>query len=249
MKIISKALMVAMALALAGSLAGCASQGKLKEKDKLIISTNAEFQPFEYMDKGKIVGIDVDISEQIAKQLGVTLQIDNMNFDSVVAAVQTGKTDMAVAGLSKTPDRAAAVDLSDPYYDASQVIIVKKDNTAINSEASLKGRKVAVQKGTTGDDLATKLVGDANMTRFNASTDAVTALSDGKVDAVVIDSFPAKTFVNQNPNLKITGSPLTSEQYCIAVRKGNKELLAAVNKEIGQLKSSGDLDKIIQKYS
>lgn len=238
-----------MVLTVAGSLAGCAPKGELKQKDKLIISTNAEFQPFEYMDNNKIVGIDVDISQQIANDMGVTLQIDNMNFDSVVTAVVTGKTDIGAAGLSKTPTREKSVDFSDPYYDASQVIIVRNDNTTINSQDTLKGKKIAVQKGTTGDDLATKLVGDSNMVRFNASTDAVTALNDGKADAVVIDSFPAKLFISQNSGLKIAGSPLTSEQYCIAVRKGNQKLLDAVNKTIQQLKSSGQLDEIIKKYS
>ena len=129
------------------------------------------------------------------------------------------------------------------------MIIVKKDNTTISSQDSLKGKKVAVQKGTTGDDLATKVVGDANMTRFDASADAITALSDGKVDAVVIDSFPAQVFVKQNTGLKITGSPLTSEQYCIAVRKDNKKLLDAVNKTITEMKNSGQLDDILKKYS
>lgn len=249
MKILSKALVATLALALVGSMAGCAQQGKLKEKDKLIVATNAAFQPFEYMDKGKIVGIDADMTEQIAKDLGVTLQIDNMNFDSVVTAVSTGKADIAAAGLSKTPDREKAVDFSEPYYDASQVIIVKNDNAAITGKDTLKGKKIAVQKGTTGDDLATKLVGDSNITRFNASTDAISALKEGKVDAVVIDSFPAKVFVKQNSDIKIVGEGLTSEQYCIAVRKGNKELLDAVNQSIQKLKSSGQFDEIIKKYS
>ncbi|HEX3026203.1 MAG TPA: basic amino acid ABC transporter substrate-binding protein [Clostridia bacterium] len=249
MKSISKALIITLVLALAGSMAGCAKNVGLKEKGKLIISTNAEFQPFEYMDNNQIIGIDVDISKQIAKDLGVTLQIDNMNFDSVVTAVQTGKTDMAVAGLTKNSDREEAVDFSDPYYDASQVIIVKSTNTAINSENTLKGKKIAVQKGTTGDDLATKLVGDSKMSRFNASTDAITALKGGKVDAVVIDSFPAKIFVKQNSDLKIVGSPLTSEQYCIGIHKGNKNLVDAVNKTLSKMKSSGQLDEIMKKYS
>lgn len=249
MKLISRILPVALTLGLVVSLAGCAQQGELKDKSKLIVSTNAQFQPFEYMDNNQIVGIDVDISQQIAKDLGVTLQINNMNFDSVIPAVTTGKVDIGVAGISKKPDREKSVDFSEPYYDASQVIIVKKDNTAINGKDTLKGKKIAVQKATTGDDLATDLVGDSNVTRFEAGTDAVTALKQGKVDAVVIDSFPAKTFVGQNSDLQIVGDPLTSEQYCIAVRKGNKQLLDAVNKTIEQLKSSGQLDQIIKKYS
>ena len=248
MKIISKILPVALSFGLVVSLAGCAQQSGLKDKTKLIVSTNATFEPFEYMDNNQVVGIDVDISQKIADDLGATLQINNMNFDSIIPAVSTGKVDIGVAGISKDPDREKSVDFSEPYYDASQVIIVKKDNTTIKSKEDLKDKKVGVQKATTGDDVATDLVGDANVTRFQASTDAITALKQGKVDAVVIDSFPAKVFIGQNSDLQIVGDPLTSEQYCIAVRKGNQELLDAVNKTIKELKSSGQLDQIIKKY-
>lgn len=230
------------------ALAGCAKSG-LKQKDKLIMATNAEFEPFEYMDSGKIVGIDVDMATQIAKDMGVTLDVENMNFDSVIPSVVSGKMDIGVAGISKTPDREKSVDFSEAYYDASQVIIVKKDNTAVTGQDALKGKKIAVQKGTTGDDLASKLTSDANMERFNASTDAVTELKNGKVDAVIIDSFPAKVFVKQNSDLKIAGQPLTSESYCIAVKKGNATLLKKINASIEKMKSDGTLENILKKYS
>lgn len=248
MKKWKKAAAAGLAAVLALALMGCSSK-EFKQDGKLIIATNAEFQPFEYMDGNQIVGIDVDMSNRIAKDLGRTLSIQNMNFDSVVPAISTGKADLGVAGLTKDPTRAKSVDFSDPYYDASQVIIIKADNTAVTGKDSLKGKKIAVQKGTTGDDLATKITGDANVVRFNASTDAVTELKNGKVDAMIIDNFPAKTFVKQNTDLKIVGGALTSEKYCIAVRKGNEKLLAAVNKSIASLKSSGELDSIVKKYS
>lgn len=230
-------------------LAGCKAKNGLKSAGKLTMATNAQFEPFEYMEGGKVVGIDVDMANQIAKDMGAKLTIDNINFDSVIPAVVSGKDDVGIAGISKTADREKSVDFSEAYYDASQVIIVKADNTAITDQNSLKGKKIAVQKGTTGDDLASKLTSDANMDRFNASTDAITELKNGKADAVVIDSFPAKVFVKQNPGLKIAGKPLTSESYCIAVKKGNTALLSKINASIDKMKSDGTLENILKKYS
>jgi arginine/lysine/histidine transporter system substrate-binding protein len=238
---------VLLASCLTVSLFGCAGSGEFKQKGKLIMATNAEFEPFEYQKDGKIVGIDVDIATEIAKDMGVKLEIQNMNFDSVVTAVSTGKADVGIAGLSENPTRAKSVDFTDTYYDASQVIIVKQSNTDITGKDTLKNKKIAVQKGTTGDDEASKLT--SSIERFSASTDAVTELKNGKVDAVVIDSFPAKIFVNQNSDLKIVGSGLTSEKYSIAVRKGNTKLVEQINKSLKKLKNNGTLDTIIKKYS
>lgn len=244
-----KILAAVLAVSLMIPFTGC-TRGELKDKNKLIMATNAEFQPFEYMDNGKIVGIDVDMATQIAKDMNVKLEIQNMNFDSVVAAVASGKADVGIAGISKDPTREKSVDFSDPYYDASQMIIVKKDNTTINSQDTLKNKKIAVQKGTTGDEVASKLTSDANMVRFDATTDAVTELKNGKVDAVVLDSFPAKIFVKQNSStLKIVGKPLTSESYCIAIRKGNKALLNKVNQSLKTMKANGTIDKLVNQYS
>ena len=249
MKIGFKVSAALLAACLTVSLFGCTNSGELKQKGKLIMATNAAFEPFEFQKDGKIVGIDVDIATDIAKDMGVTLEIQNMNFDSVVTSVSSGKADVGIAGLTENPTRANSVDFTDTYYDASQVIIVKQNNTAITGKDSLKNKKIAVQKGTTGDDVATKITGDANVERFSASTDAVSELKNGKVDAVVIDSFPAKVFVKQNSDLKLTGSGLTSEKYSIAVRKGNTKLVEQINKSLKKLKDNGTLDTIIQKYS
>lgn len=245
MKKAAKIVSIVLALSLTFIISGCA---KKASSTKLTVATNAEFQPFEYMESNKIVGIDVDIVNEIAKQMNKTPKIQNMDFDSVIPAVTTGKVDLGVAGISKTPDREKSVDFSDPYYDAKNVIIVKSANTTITDKNSLKGKKIAVQEGTTGDDLATGITGDKNVERFKASTDAVTELKNGKVDAVIIDSFPAQTFVKQNNDLKILSATFTSEQYCIAVKKGNKDLLTQVNKVIKQMKDSGEIDKIVKKY-
>lgn len=237
---------LALSLALSLVFSGCS---KKSDNGKLTVATNAEFQPFEYMDNNKIVGIDVDIVNEIAKGMGETPEIQNMNFDSVIPSVTTGKSELGVAGITKTPDREKSVDFSDPYYDAKNMVIVKSDNTTITDKDSLKGKKIAVQKATTGDDLATGITGDSNVVRFDATTDAATELKNGKVDAVIIDSFPAQTLVKQNKDLKLLeGVSFSSEQYCIAVKKGNKDLLAKVNKIIKQMKDSGEIDKIVKKY-
>lgn len=249
MKKIFKIMVAALSVALVVSMAGCKSANGLKDKGKFIIALNAEFEPFEYMNNGKVVGIDIDMANAIAKDMGAKVEVQNMEFDSVVAAVASGKVDAGISGITKRPDREKSVDFSDPYYDASQVIIVKKGNTSITDKNSLKGKKIAVQKGTTGDDLAKDATGDANVERFSASTDAVTELKNGKVAAVVIDSFPAKKFVEANSDLTIAGKPLTSEKYCIAMHKGNTKLVEQVNSALKKLKDSGELDNIIKKYS
>jgi arginine/lysine/histidine transporter system substrate-binding protein len=230
------------------SMAAIFPTGCSKDSSKLTVATNAEFEPFEYMDGSKIVGIDVDIVNEIAKDMGKTPDIQNMAFDSVVTAAAAGKTDLGVAGITKTAEREKSVDFSDPYYDAQNVVIVKTANTSVMDKDSLKGKKIAVQKGTTGDVLATGITGDSNVERFDATADAVTELKNGKVEAVIIDSFPAQKIIKQNTDLKLSGESFSSEQYCIAIKKGNKTLLNEVNKEIKKMKDNGDLDKIIKKY-
>lgn len=238
-----------LAAAMVVPLVACNSSNKmLKDDTKLIMATNAEFEPFEYMENNKVTGIDVDIATAIAEDLGVKLEISNMNFDSVVTSVSTGKADCAVAGLTKTADREKLVDFSDPYFNAGQAIIVKNDNTSINSKDDLKGKKIAVQKGTTGDDEAVKITDEKNLTRFNASTDAVTELKNGKVDAVIIDNFTAKSFLKKNTDIKQAGDPITSEEYCIGIHKGNTELVNKINASLKKLKDNGKLDEIIEKY-
>lgn len=240
---------IALAAAMVIPLAACSNSNKmLKDDKKLVMATNAEFEPFEYMENSKIVGIDVDIATAIAEDMGVTLEITNMNFDSIVTSVSTGKADCGVAGMTKNAEREKSVDFSDPYFNAGQAIIVKNDNTTINSKDDLKGKKIAVQKGTTGDDEAVKITDESLMTRFNASTDAINELKNGKVDAVIIDNFTAKSFLKKNTDIKQVGEPITSEEYCIAIRKGNTELVNKVNASLKKLKDSGKLDQIIEKY-
>ncbi len=216
------------------------------EGGTLVMATNAEFEPYEYHDGGEIVGIDVDIAKAIAESLGMELKIEDMAFDSIIMAVNSGKADVGIAGMTVTEDRLENVNFSDPYATSSQVIIVTEDSE-IGSSDDLSGKKIGVQLGTTGDILADDIEG-AEVERYNKGFEAVQALSQGKIDAVIIDRQPAEVFVEQSEGLKILDEAFAEEEYAIAIAKDNTELLDKVNTALGELKESGKLDEIIGKY-
>lgn len=213
---------------------------------KLVMVTNAEFPPYEFHENNEIVGIDADIAKAIADKLGMELEIRDMAFDSLIPAVQSGKADFTAAGMTVDEDRKKNVDFTDTYAKAAQVIIVK-DDSEIAAPDDLTGKKIGVQSGTTGDIYAANIEG-ADIQRFNKGMDAVMALTQGKVDTVIIDREPAKVFVKENAGLKILDEAFTEEEYAIAVKKGNTELVEKMNGAIKELKESGELQKIIDKY-
>ena len=224
-----------------------AAESKEAAGGKLVMATNAEFPPYEYYDGDKIVGIDVDIAQAIADELGMTLEIEDVAFDSIIPEIVSG-ADMALAGMTVTEDRKASVDFSDTYATASQMIIVKEDSQIAGPD-DLKGVTVGVQLGTTGDIYVSDLEADGTtVERYNKGFEAVQALSQGKIDAVVIDGEPAKTFVSETEGLKILDEAFTVEEYAIAVKKGNTELLDKVNGALETLKDNGTLDEIVAKY-
>lgn len=214
----------------------------------LVMATNAEFPPYEYHDGGEIVGIDAEIAKAIADELGMELEIEDIAFDSIIPEITSGKADMGLAGMTVTEDRKQSVDFTDTYAKASQKIIVKEDS-AIASPDDLTGVIVGVQQGTTGDIYESDLEADGTtVERYNKGFEAVQALSQGKIDAVVIDGEPAKTFVAQTEGLKILEESFTDEEYAIAVKKGNTELLEKINGALKTLKDNGTLDEIVAKY-
>ena len=212
----------------------------------LVMATNAEFPPYEFYDGDAIVGIDVEIMQAIAENLGMTLEIEDMAFDSVITSVQTGKADIGAAGLTVTEDRLANVNFSDAYAESAQMIIVQEDSEVAGPD-DLVGRTIGVQLGTTGDIYAEDIE-DATVERYNKGMEAVQALSQGKIDAVIIDREPAKVFVSQNEGIKMLDEEFTVEEYAIAIAKENEELLNKVNESIASLKSSGKLQEIADKY-
>ncbi len=224
-----------------------AGEIKLSTDGKLVMATNASFPPYEYYENEKIVGIDAEVAELIAQKLGVELEIKDMEFGSIIGAVQTGAVDMGMAGMTVTEDRLKTIDFSDSYATAVQVVIVKEDSE-IASVDDLEGKTVGVQENTTGDIYASDDLGEENVKRYNKGNDAVAALASGVVDAVIIDNEPAKSFVAANDGLKILETSYADEEYAIAVSKDNKALTEAINKALAELKADGSLDAIVEKY-
>jgi polar amino acid transport system substrate-binding protein len=220
----------------------CGQGGK-----KLTMATNAAFPPYEYYEGNEIVGIDAEIAALIAGKMGMELEIQDMEFGSIIAAVQTGKVDMGMAGMTVNEERLVSVDFSDTYAVGKQVIIVP-ESSDIASPDDLADKIIGVQESTTGDIYISDEFGDDAVQRYNKGTDAVQALLQGKVDAVVIDNEPAKAFVNANEGLKILETEYALEDYAIAVKKGNTDLLNKINKALAELSESGELQKIIDKY-
>ena len=239
---LSKILCGALAAVMTLSLAGCGGE----KKTTLVMATNAEFPPYEYRDGENFAGIDVEIAQAIADDMGLDLVIEDMQFDSIVPAVQSGKADIGIAGMTVTEDKLQNIDFSIPYTTSTQVVIVTNDSP-ITSPVDLEGKTIGVQLGTTGDQYSSEIA-DATIERYNKGFEAVQALGQNKIDAVIIDREPARAFVADNEGLKILDEDYTVEDYAIAVAKDNQELLEQVNNSLTKLKDSGKLQEIIDKY-
>lgn len=216
-------------------------------KEKIYVGTNAEFPPFEYLDKGEITGFDIEMMNEIGKVLDAEIKVQDMAFDGLLPALQMKKVDVVIAGMTATEERKKTVAFTQPYYTASQVIIVKEGDNSINSFDSLKGKKVGVMLGFTGDTVVSEIEG-VNVERFNAAYAGIMALKADKVDAVVLDSEPAKNYVKQNPGLKIAEADAAQEEYAIAIRKNDKKLLENLEKALSEIKANGTYDKLLEKY-
>jgi ABC-type amino acid transport substrate-binding protein len=237
----------------AASTSAAAGDMKLVEPGKLHMATNAAFPPYESTtDNGGFEGIDVEIAKAIAKNLGLELVVDDMEFSSVITTVQSGKEDIAMAGLTETEERKQNVDFTDTYASAVQSVIVPEDSD-IKSIDDLEGKKIGCQEGTTGYFTASDTpenggFGEENVTAYADGATAVNAMLQGKVDAVIIDNEPAKAYVAANEGLKLLDTSFAEEEYAIGISKENKGLYDAVNEQIKQLKEDGTIQQIIDKY-
>ena len=248
MKIAALILAVAM---LATCFAGC---GKKEDTaDAIVFGTNAEFPPFEFVNaKGGVIdnfdGIDMAIAKQIAEDNGMTAKISNMEFDSLLIAIQNGQVDAAIAGMTVTEERKEEVDFSVPYYTATQVMLVKEDS-AVASAADLKDKKIVVVQGYTGE-VCVKDMG-LKYEAFKKGTEAVLEVVNGKADVFVIDSATADEYLAQNEGLKIVkdSEAFEAEEYAIAVKKGNTELLNKINASIQKMLDDGTVSKLGAQYS
>ena len=218
------------------------------EPGKLIMSTNAAFPPYEMTtDSGEFEGIDIETAQAIADKLGLELQIDDMDFDAALLAVQQGKSDMVMAGVTVTDERQNVMDFTDSYATGIQSIIVKEDSD-IASVDDLAGKKIGTQRGTTGYLYCSDDFGDENVVAYDNGLTAVQMLNNGQVDCVVIDNAPAKEFIAANPGLKLLDTAYVEESYAIGVGKGNTELKDAINTALEELKADGTLQAIVDKY-
>ena len=232
-----------------GAFAKDSSLEDIKSRGYIKVSTNAEFEPFEYKDADKIKGIDIDIVKKIAEHLNLGVQINDVSFDAVTLEIKNKKCDLAISAMSYSEERAQNVSFSDSYYLSKQVIIIPNESQ-IKSEKDLHGKNIGVAMGFTGDIYCTQNYSDSKIERYSKSSDAVFDLLNGRLDAVVVDEVPARSLVNLSNNLCkiLDGYCLFEEEYRIAVSKDSEELLNAVNETLQKMKGTGEIDKIINSY-
>ena len=219
------------------------------EAGVLHMATNAAFPPYEMIsDNGGFEGIDVEIATEIARKLGLELVVDDMEFGSVITSVQSGKSDIAMAGLTVTEERKQNVDFTTSYATGIQVIIVPEDSDILTVDDLANDKMIGVQDGTTGYIYCSDDYGEDHITSYTNGAMAIEALKGGKVDAVVIDNEPARAFVAANDGLKILDTEYIVENYAIGVSKDNPGLCKAVNDALTELIADGTVQMIVDKY-
>lgn len=230
------------------------SENKTEEKTEggvLTMSTEAGFAPYEYMEGESIVGIDVDIANEVANQLGLTLEILDVDFTNALLAPQQGKSDFAAAGISITEERKETMDFSIEYAESKQVIVVKKGDTSITDEDTMLGKIIGVQQGTTADLVYgdTEAFPNAQVQPYKKYLVAADDLKNGKIECIVMDELPAKMIVEQNSDtLEILDVELFTDKYAFAVKKGNQELLDKINPILEEMLKSGKIDEFTKKH-
>lgn len=247
-KIISLILVAVMLLSVL-TFAGCGKKGKtlaeVKSAGKLTVATSPDFPPFESLEGGEVVGIEVDILKLIAKELGVELEIVQMDFDSVLMGIQSAKYDCGMSGITANEARKENMLFTSAYYNAAQVIVVKADS-AIKTKADLTGKKVSVQTGTTADDGCTEA--GLDVSAFAANADAKAALTTGKVDAWVVDNLTALQMVEEGDGLVVLEEKMTEEPYAFAFAFGSEDLVEEINKILEKMIADGTVEAIFAEY-
>ena len=233
---------LAIAALAAAVLCGCSDSGA----DKVKMITEATFPPYEFLRGHEIVGIDVEICRAIAQKLGREFSCETVDFDSVIPAVISGKADLAAAGITITEDRKKNVDFSVPYVKTGIVVIYKK-SVGFTGPEQLKGKKIGVQGGTTSETYVLEEL-KQEPERSRSPAESVAALKSGRVEFVIADIDPAKNCVKGEPDLAISDF-ITSEEYAIAIKKGQPELLKTINETIAEIKADGRLAKWIADYT
>ncbi len=255
-----KGLVTLLIVALMIALVGCNSnettengegQGKNTDKRTLTVATSADFPPFETIDtKGEIVGFDIDLIKEIGKELDAEIAFKNMEFNGIIAAIQTGKADLAISGLSVDKERVKKVNFSDSYYETSQTIVVKKDTIGLATMDDVKGLTVGSQLGSSSDDVISTFDG-IEVKKYNKVTDAIQDLKNGRIEAVIVEDSIAEAFVQKNDELEIVipeGLNTEDQPFAIAIPKEDEKLLKEVNTALQAIKDSGKYDELVAKW-
>ena len=255
-KVFAALLSAVLVLGLAGCSGGSDnnkaddSVQKIKDKGELVMLTNAAFPPFEYVDGDTIKGVDIDIAQAIADELGVKLTVTNMDFDPIVDYVKSGKGDLGLAGITRNEKREKAVDFSNTHVKTKQYIIVPKDVDTASFDPN--GKIAGVQQGTTGDTYYAsdeEVMKPSEVKRYKSAVDAVADLKLGRVDFVIIDELPAKKLAEQNPETKCYDPGYEEEEYAIAMQKDSPELQKVVNDVLKKLQDEGKIDEFLVKHT
>lgn len=218
---------------------------------EVVVGCNAEFPPFEFTDDNdNIVGYDIDIMNAVAKAGGFAVTIQNQAFDTLVEGLESGKLDAVISGMTITDARKEKIDFSEPYYNAAQVIVVLEDTKGFESIDDIKGKRIGVQLGTTGAGMAENVMGadSADLKQFRKYSEVFTDLRLGRIDAIVVDLPVAQSFLKKIPGLRISSPSMSEEQYGIAVKKGNNELMTQINAGLANIRASGEFDAITEKW-
>ena len=221
--------------------------GCSKDENTLVMATEAGFAPYEYYENNEIVGVDVDIAKEIAAAMGKELVIKDVAFDSIINEVKSGKADFGAAGISYSDERAEEVDFTINYTTSKQIVVVKEDSNITNDD--LANLKIAVQLGSVGDTYVTKNYPNAQITRQKKYLAAIQDLLTDKVDCVVMDELPAIEILKNNSGLKILDQELFTDSYGMIVKKGNTELLNAINEVLKKLVEEGKIEEFVIKHS
>lgn len=224
-------------------LIGCSSS-----EDQLVMVTEAGFAPYEYYENDEIVGVDIEIAKEIANYMGKKLVVKDVYFDSIINELNSGKADMALAGMSITEERLEEVDFSYEYIKSRQVVIVR-DGSNINDIKDIYNKKVAVQLGSVADQYFSDKYPNTSLVRQKKYLSMVEDLKANKVDLIVMDELPAKEIVRANNGLKIIDGYVFEDSYGIAVKKGNSELLKAINVVLERLISEGKIDEYVLRFT
>lgn len=243
-----KILLILLTIMMAIVSCGKKEEAAKIENKKLVVGLNATFAPFEYVENGKVVGFDVDLINEIGKNLGYEIEIIDQSFDGLIPALKAGKIDIIVSGMSATEERKKSVDFTDEYFKSTQVYLRKKGNTAINKKEDLNGKTVGVQLGTIQEIEANKIAG-AKVVPNESNVTIIMELTAGKLDSIILENIVALEYMKNNPELEIFYEEPLDSGMAIAFDKGkHTELITKINEELKKMNENGKYEELLNKY-